>query len=327
MSSGKILVTGGSGFIGTNVIDVLLERGWTVANLDIAPPRKQAHRSLWLQGNILDRDRLNAIFAQVRPDAVIHLAAYADVNSREWKDFASIHEGTANVTAAIDADGGVKRFLNTSTQLVIGPGEQAASLVDFHPYTLYGEAKAHAEKALLAWPTDVHWVTVRPTNIWGPHHPGFPSGMWKYIAKGVYLHPDCDEPVCKSYGYVRNTAEQIVTLIEADRAATDHQIFYCADAVIDSSEWVDAFSRALTGRPTRRVPISLLKLMGKAGDLIRRIGIPPPIDSGRVHRMTQGYHVPLEATLALTGAPRVSLEEGVRETVEWLRHPQAEHRE
>ena len=49
-----------------------------------------------------------------------------------------------------------------------------------------------------------------------------------------------------------------------------------------------------------------------------KLGIRPPIDSGRVMRMTHNYTVPLEPTLALIGAPRISLEAGVVETVQWL---------
>lgn len=314
----RVLVTGGSGFIGSRVMDVLAERGHLTINFDLKPPTFERHADHWFAGDVTDLDRLNACFDQFQPDAVIHLAAKAEIYSVNWSDFASIHQGTANLIAAIDRYGRLDRLVNISTQLVIAPGHQPRSLLDYRPYTTYGEAKAYAEGLLLQWAAPTHWLTVRPANIWGPNHPSFAKAIWKYIRRRVYLHPATNTPVVRSYGYVRNTAEQIVTLMESDPAATYRQVFYVADTVLDSGLWVDAFANALTGKPARRVPPTVLRAMGWGGDILAKAGRRVPIDSGRVMRMTESYPVPLEPTFALTGLPRVSLDMGVMETVKWL---------
>ncbi len=315
----RVLVTGGSGFIGSHVVDVLLASGDQVLNYDLKAPLFDHHREYWRQGDILDPAGLASSFAAVGPDAVIHLAAMADIYADTWAGFASIHEGTKNLRDAIDGYGRLDRLVNISTQLVIGPEYQPRSLLDFRPYTIYGEAKAYAEALLLQWQSKTHWLTIRPANIWGPYHPGFAKAIWKYIRKRVYLHPDADQPIVRTYGYVKNTAEQIVSLMRRDRSETDRQVFYAGDAVIDSSGWVDAFSVALTGKRARRMNEPVLRAMGWAGDLSAKLGWRVPIDSGRVMRMTHNYPVPLGATLALTGPPRVSLAAGVAETMVWLR--------
>ena len=314
----RVFVTGGSGFIGSRVVDVLLDSGDTVLSFDVKAPIFDSQKKYWMEGDILDSARLDSCLASFAPDTVIHLAARADIYAQKWSDFASIHQGTENLLTAIDRYGKLNKLVNVSTQLVIGPQYTPRSLLDYRSYTMYGEAKAYAEGLILQWQTPVHWFTVRPTNIWGPHHPSFANAIWKYINKRVYLHPDGREPVMRSYGYVQNTAEQIVALMRCQSSQTDRQVFYIADAVMDSAVWVDAFSRALTGKPSRRMKIPLLKTMGWAGDICAKFGMRPPIDSGRVMRMTHSYSVPLERTLALTGTPRIPLEVGVAETVDWL---------
>lgn len=315
----KILVTGGSGFIGSRVMDVLAGRSLNAVNYDIKAPTFDRHRDQWIAGDVTDLASLSGAFEAVQPNAVIHLAAKAEIYAYDWKDFDSIHTGTRNLLAAIDGYDRLETLVNISTQLVIAPGYQPRSLLDYRPYTLYGEAKAYAEALLLQWNSPVHWLTVRPANVWGPHHPSFASAIWKYIAQRYYLHPDTPQPVLRSYGYVRNAAEQIVALMLRNRQETHRQVFYAADAVMDSAIWVDAFAQALTGRPSRRVPTPVLTAMGLAGDLAARVGRRVPIDSGRVLRMTESYPVPLAPTLALTGAPRVPFQDGVAESVTWLR--------
>jgi nucleoside-diphosphate-sugar epimerase len=314
----KIFVTGGSGFIGSAVVDALAEQGFAIANFDARPPAHDRHRQYWTAGDILDEARLRQSLGEVRPDAVIHLAARADIVASDWADFASIHRGTANILAAAAGREEVKRLINISTQLVIGPGYAPRSLTDFHPYTVYGEAKAHAEQLLMQWQAPISWLTIRPTNIWGPGHPSFADAIWKYIRNRVYLHPS-GRPVFRTYGFVENMADQIVALLKADPAQTARQTYYGGDAVLDSAAWVDAFALALTGKRARRMPAPLLKLLGRAGDLAAAAGIGSPINSGRVMRMTQSYEQPLEPMLALVGAPKISLAEGVEKSVAWLR--------
>ena len=314
----KFLVTGGSGFIGGAVVELLVTKQHEVANFDIKPPVRADQTGYWIAGDIREQSAIAGAVERVRPDAIIHLAAKADISSSNWADFASIHLGTQNLLGAIDQVGGVHRLANISTQLVSGPGYTPRSLTDFEPYTIYGEAKAYAEGLVMQWQGQSTWFTFRPANIWGPRHPSFANEIWKYIQGRQYLHP-AGAPVLRSYGYVGNTAQQIVDLTLADPARTNRQIFYGADGVTDSSLWVDAFAQRLTGRPARRIPVPMLRLLGTAGDAVKMVGVRSPIDSGRAMRMTESYPVPLDATFALVGKPVISLPEGADRTVEWLR--------
>ena len=117
----KVLVTGGSGFIGSNVVDVLLENRDQVLNYDLKAPRVDHHREYWFQGDILDPELLYRCIEGFAPEAVIHLAAKADINADDWSDYASIHQGTKILRDVIDRYGKLDTLVNISTQLVIGP--------------------------------------------------------------------------------------------------------------------------------------------------------------------------------------------------------------
>ncbi|MBR7619227.1 NAD(P)-dependent oxidoreductase [Phenylobacterium sp. 20VBR1] len=315
----KVFVTGGSGFIGSRVVDILLEKQFDVMNYDLKTPTFERHARHWRPGDVLDFPALSAAMVEFEPQMVIHLAAKAEIYEFEWSDFASIHQGTENLLKAIEQYGKLDRLLNVSTQLVIAPGYQPRSLLDFEPYTMYGEAKAYAESLLFQWRSPVHWVTVRPANVWGPNHPSFAGAIWKYIGNRAYLHPDTREPVMRSYGYVRNTAEQIVALALHDpKQDTYRQVFYAADSVMDSAIWVDAFAQGLCGKPSRRIPSPVLKAMGLVGDISAKAGKRLPMDSGRAMRMTQSYPVPLQPTFDLIGPPQVGFDQGLAESLEWL---------
>lgn len=319
-----IFLTGGSGFFGSHMLAELLRGGHTVVNYDIRKPALTEQLPYWYRGDILDRDHLGAAIAGAKPGAIIHMAARAEISSMNWSDFASIHEGTRNVVNAASEVPDISRLINISTQLVVGPGSYPASDVDFMPYTTYGEAKAAAERELRERDPGMTWLIVRPTNIWGPRHPSFGVSIWRYLAKRFYLHPVTSTPVMRCYGYVGNAVEQIMALLEAPHDAVHKKVFYLADGEIDSALWLDALSLSLTGKPTRRVHASLLVALGKLGDMARRLGVPSPIDSGRVMRMTTSYPVPLKSIFEIAGRPRISLQTGVDETVRWLRevHPE-----
>jgi nucleoside-diphosphate-sugar epimerase len=318
MSSWKFFVTGGSGFIGSAVVAELRVRGFDVVNYDVKSPLRVEHYGLWHKGDLADIGKMVKTMREFGANAVVHLAARADIKASSWEEFASIHKGTDNLLSAIGSYGGIERIVNVSTQLVIGPQHDPKSLLDFRPYTMYATAKAYAEAAFLQWNHDTHWLTVRPANIWGPQHPFGREAIWKYINAGVYVHP-AGEPVYRTYGYVTNTADQIIDLLLADPAITKRRVFYVSDHVYDSYEWAQAFATALTGKKVRRVPLPLFRALGIGGDIAKHLGFSTPIDSGRVLRLSKSYGVPLTATLQVTGPGRVSFGEGVSRTVDWLR--------
>jgi nucleoside-diphosphate-sugar epimerase len=71
----KILITGGSGFIGTNLINKLLLLEYEVLNYDCNKPVNEDHESLWENADIISAGSLEQVFKNFSPDFVIHLCA------------------------------------------------------------------------------------------------------------------------------------------------------------------------------------------------------------------------------------------------------------
>ena len=317
----KILLTGASGFIGTNAVAHFTAGGDSVCNLDAQPPLDPAQRPFWKQTDILDPAVLTAACAEFSPEAVIHLAARTDCDEDTTVEagYRVNTDGTRNVLAAIQATPSVRRVIVTSSQFVCGPGYAPKHDEDFHPATVYGQSKVLAEQLTRAAALPCTWTIVRPTNIWGPWHRRYQREFWRVVAKGWYVHPG-GGPVVRGYGYVGNVIRQMRKLLDLPPEYVHGQVFYLGDQPGDIARWVNAFSLALRGRKVRVVPRPILAAAGLVGDAISRaIGRPFYLTSSRVRSMTSDYLVNLDKTFLLLGPPPVSLEQGVAETVAWLR--------
>jgi len=318
----RALVTGGSGFIGTSLIDALAARGVPILNLDSKRPLKPEHERWWRASDILDGDRLREELAAFAPTHVVHLAARTDVAGRTIEEYAVNTDGTANLLAAIAQTPSVTRVLITSSQFVHQYHGLPAHDEDFATHTIYGESKVMTEQLTRRANLQCEWAIIRPTNVWGPWHPRYPIEFWKILSRGLYIHPGGDR-IVRSYGYVGNVVFQIVSLLTAPAARVDRRVFYVGDRPIDLYDWVNGFSLHQTGRPAHVVPKWCVKALAGAGDVLARIGIPFPITLSRYKSMTTSNDAPLEPIHELCGDPPYSLDAGIAETVAWLRvhHP------
>lgn len=240
-------------------------------------------------------------------------------------DYAVNSVGTQNIVAAISDLASVERALFVSTQFVVGPGPLPKHDLDFRAHTIYGESKVLAELAVRNSRLDCTWTIVRPTNVWGSLHPRYPREFWKVLQSGMYFHPG-SKPVTRSYGYVGNVVKQMAAIFEAPQEAVHQRVFYVGDPPIKLLDWVNAFSVELTGHRARVIPERVLRMLARAGDCFVALGVKVPIFSSRLRSMTEDYVTPMEPTFALLGPPITSLEDGVRETVEWLRTTASQRR-
>lgn len=160
-----ILVTGGAGFVGLNIVEQLLGRGDAVLVFDVAAPRISAPYEL---GDVADAGAVDRLFAKHRPQLVIHMAAItadAERDAREPRRIAEVNLiGTLNVLEAARRHG-VRRIVHASTGALYGAaGIGAPEPLDEErdrplPETMYGITKYAAERACLRlaslWQLDV----------------------------------------------------------------------------------------------------------------------------------------------------------------------------
>ena len=99
----KILITGGSGFIGTNLIEGLYgQEGTMLLNIDNTQPKIDEHRKVWQNVDIRSREKLKELVKTFSPDYVIHLAARTDLNGKTLEDYNANMQGVTNLLDALE---------------------------------------------------------------------------------------------------------------------------------------------------------------------------------------------------------------------------------
>lgn len=146
----KIGITGGTGFVGSHVLDTALAAGHQVKALT---RREQPEREgvEWISGNLDDRTALHQLVTEV--DAVIHIAGVITAPDRAGFDHGNVG-GTLAMLAAATA-GGVHRFVHVSSLAAREP-----------KLSLYGGSKARAEELIRS--SGLEWSIVRPPAVYGP---------------------------------------------------------------------------------------------------------------------------------------------------------------
>jgi UDP-glucose 4-epimerase len=178
----KTLVTGGAGFIGSNLVDALVARGDDVAVIDnLATGKREnlehalANGAELIELDVRDADAVGAAVERVAPEAIFHLAAQIDVRKSvadPAHDSRVNVEGTINVlNAALAA--GVRRLINTSTGGAIYGEGQILPAPEDHPVapeSPYGLSKFCAENycALFTRLHGLSTVSLRYGNVYGP---------------------------------------------------------------------------------------------------------------------------------------------------------------
>ncbi|MDT5006872.1 MAG: 3beta-hydroxy-Delta5-steroid dehydrogenase / steroid Delta-isomerase [Mycobacterium sp.] len=176
---GRVLVTGGSGFVGANLVAELLARGREVRSFDRAPSPLPDHPALdVIEGDICDEDTVAAAVDGI--DTVIHTAAIIDLmggksvtDEYRQRSFAVNVGGTENLVVAAQS-AGVKRFVYTASNSVVMGGKRISGGDETLPYTerfndLYTETKVAAERFVLSQNGFRGMLTcsIRPSGIWG----------------------------------------------------------------------------------------------------------------------------------------------------------------
>lgn len=145
----NIAVTGGTGFVGSHLIDIALAEGHEVVALTRREQPARA-RLTWIGGSLEDTDALERLVDGA--DAVIHVAGVINANATGFQK--GNVAGTLAMLAAATA-GGVRRFVHTSSLAAREP-----------KLSQYGESKARAEE--LVHVSGLDWAIIRPPAVYGP---------------------------------------------------------------------------------------------------------------------------------------------------------------
>lgn len=173
----KVLVTGGLGFVGANLIRAVLRQGFAVfaavrsgSNLSrLAPVQDQINL---VNIDLLDKDVLEGTIAKIKPEYIFHLAAFGAYphQTDEEKIVRTNVDGTSNLLNACEKVG-FKKFIFTGTSSEYGPKKSSMKESDLaEPNTAYGKSKLAATQFCLgeARAKNLPVVIFRPFSIYGP---------------------------------------------------------------------------------------------------------------------------------------------------------------
>lgn len=313
----RIIITGGSGFIGTNAVQYYLDRGEEVLSLDRAQPKIEAHRDFYRQVDLADYHKLEAIFVRFNPDFIIHLAARTDLSGNTLEDYSDNIRGVENVLNAASRVVALKKILITSSMLVCHSGYSPKNQYDYAPTTLYGKSKVETEKIVWANKPQCDWAILRPTSIWGPWFSVPYRSFFNMVKARRYFHVG-HMSCTKTYGYVGNSVYQIDRLLMSNTQDENNKVFYLGDEPpIFIEDWANEIAGEL-GFTIPRMPFPLLKCAAWFGDLLQKFGIHFPMTTFRLKNMTTDNIINLKNTYALAPNPPYNRIEGVRETLKWM---------
>jgi nucleoside-diphosphate-sugar epimerase len=320
----RAVVTGGAGFIGSHLIEALVERGDEVVCVE----RRGASRH-WLEGldicywdsGLEDVSRLIAAFAGA--DVVFHLAGLTE--ARAARDFYAVNtEGTACVFRAAAAHNGrAPRVILMSSLAALGPcrnGDRLSPDTIPYPISHYGHSKLLAEAIAHAFGDRVPATIVRPTSVYGPRERGVLT-LFRLIRRGVALTVGSwDREV--SLVHVGDLVRALLAAADSARAVNRT---YCI-AHPEPVTW-RAFALAV-GRALRRdpvllsVPQSVAWTVALAAEACARLrGAAAIVNRERVRELVQERWVcdPSRATAELGFCPQYPMARGVVETADWYR--------
>ena len=212
---GTALVTGGSGFVGGNIVQALLDQGLKVKSFDIVPSPIQHENLESIEGNICDQETVEKACAGV--DTVFHTAAIIGLKggravSQHYRDqsYAVNVEGTKLLLTALQKAGG-KRFVYTASNSVILEGKPLFQGTEDMSYTnrfndLYTETKVVSEKWVLSQNGvgGVYTCSIRPSGIWGIGDKTMFKIFFDQILKGMFIARVGDGSALIDNSYVAN---------------------------------------------------------------------------------------------------------------------------
>jgi nucleoside-diphosphate-sugar epimerase len=321
-----ILVTGGSGFLGSHVIEQLSQSGRSVRALVRRSSDTKFLRTLsnveLFDGAIDDRDSLKR--AALGVDAVVHSAGL--VKARSLDEFMRVNaKGTEYLLeACLPLKQSLKRFVLVSSIAVGGPSDAQGNPVPLdatpRPVTDYGRSKLVAEQAALGKKNELKITIIRPPAIYGPRDREI-LAFFKSIKLGVL--PLLGSPQSKlSMTYGPDCARACIRAIDAD--VPSGSIFSVDDGAVHTmAELIREAESAVGKRAFLRIPLPRRVVEGAAfmseayGRVTNRAVM---LTRDKCNELFDQWVCDSSNTqTALDWAPSVTFSQGVQRTVDWYR--------
>ncbi len=321
----RVLVTGGSGFLGSHVAEQLARAGHTVRALVRRSSNRKFLQTLanveFAEGSVEQADRVEEAM-KGGVDAVIHAAGL--VKARSEAEFWDTNvQGTKNLLAAAKKHApGLKRFVFVSSLEVSGPaqGGLPVPVAQEQPMSAYGRSKLEAERACKAVKDELPITILRPTAVYGPRDNEMVE-VFRSVSRGV-LPITGDGSVKLTFVYGPDCGAACIRAVEASVPSgatyfvSDGQIYVWREAVEDVESALGKRALVRIG-----VPFAILDTVAvgvEAFGKLRNKAVMLTREKAKVIRQSWVCGIE-ETTRDLGWKPEVMWREGTKLTADWYK--------
>lgn len=320
----RVLVTGSNGFVGSHLVEKLIEK-----NYDVSCLVRKTSDLKWIQhlpvkfvyGDIVDPDSLNPCVQGM--DYIYHVGGI--VRARSESEFDRVNYfGTKNLLEANKLHNSqLKRFVFVSSQAAAGPSLDGTPLSENEaprPISAYGRSKMKAELEVMRY-KDVFPVTIiRPPSVYGPRDDSV-YVIFKMIKNGIKPLVGWSEKRV-SLVYIHDLVKGICLAAESPRG--ENQVFFITDPIAYDWQFVmNSISRVLHKRTMIvRFPELLIDGLAFLNEKLAHVfEYDAVLNMDKAREMKQRYWLisNSKAEKLLDFKKQVALENGLQETVDWYK--------
>lgn len=317
-------VTGATGFIGSTLVDFLLEKGFKVK----CAVRKTSNLR-WLEGkdvetrivNLMDSDDIAA--AMEGCHYVFHLAGTLFAGSEEEYIQGNIRSANRMIDAALRYKDSIKRFVYVSSIIAAGASSNEQPMRESDPctpFSWYGKSKYEAEKYILAYGGQFPVTIVRPGAVYGPRdYAMFASFKLSRTGINIVLGERNKQG---SVIHVHDLAKGILAASLSDKSVGE-VYFLAHEKTMRQEEFGETVIKAMGKKPFDIViPYFVLKIASGLSEIYSKLrGVKPILNHQKLLELKEPYIVCSceKAKRDFGFSASIPLEEGVKSTLQWYR--------
>jgi nucleoside-diphosphate-sugar epimerase len=319
----KAFVTGGTGFIGSHLVEELTRRGYEEIRCLVRNDRR------WLaglnvreiRGDLMSMDAVKEAVSDV--DYVYHVGGIT--RARDWDTFEKANVGATEhlLEAVAEVNPNISKVLVTSSLAVVGPCDNGVATEEspLQPISRYGKSKARMEAALKRFQSKIPIVVIRPPAVYGPREADIYT-FFRALKAGIC--PIVGDPHAPSLSlvHVGDLVRGMVAAAEAPNTAGE-TYFIGSETFYSWNDVKDAATAALGRRALSvSIPPVLVGAVGAVVEVLGRLsGTYPPLNREKaleIRRVCKRCSTE-KAQREFGYRQKIALKDGMAETIEWYR--------
>lgn len=320
----KVFVTGGTGFIGSHLIDELLNKNYYVKTLirkNSSTKWLEGKNVEFIEGDLFNHQILENAISDI--DYIYHVGGVTFAKKKE--DF---YKGNVDATKSLleachKFNPGLKRFVHVSSQAAVGPsfdGKPIDELRDYFPLTTYGKSKVEAEKLVINYFDKLNCTVVRPPAVYGPRDYAI-FEYFKSMSKGLQPIIGFGNKLV-SLIFVKDLVNGFILAAESDISVSS--IYFISSDKFYTWNEIGKLTQDILGKKTIKliIPHFVVKFTALLSQAYGYFSPKPVVlNLEKSKEITQPYWICSieKAQRELGFNPQYSIREGIKITIDWYK--------